>query len=425
MSVFDPARDTIALILKAYPRLSETFIAQEIQALEQSGLRLVIVALRKSTDKIQHPIHDTISAPIHHLPEYLYQDIYRLWCAWWCVKNRPGFYQALRCWLYDFCRDPTPSRGRRFGQAIMLAEALPKLAVPNHPVNWFYAHFLHSPASVTRYAALICGLEWSCSAHAKDIWTIPDWEKREKLAAMAWLTCCSKTGRDHLAALASPRQKQVRLAYHGLDLSRLPPPPVRVPGRAGTNSADPLILTAIGRLVDKKGFDTLIEALGLVGIQFHWKLLQIGDGVKRDKIETLIKKQKLSNQITLMGAQSRDTVFSVLQQTDMFILPARITRNGDRDGLPNVLMEAASQQTCLISTRISAIPEFIEHGRHGWLVSPDDPSALATALIELAGNPDRRAAMAQAAYMRLIDEFSVQHGITELIRWFYAPKQAQ
>ena len=108
----------------------------------------------------------------------IYQEPLRVLRAWWRQRRRPGYRAARSAWSRDLRRDPTANRGRRFGQALVLADELPAGTARLH------AHFLHTPASVARYAALIRGLGWSCSAHAKDIWTTPDWEKREKLAAL-------------------------------------------------------------------------------------------------------------------------------------------------------------------------------------------------------------------------------------------------
>src|SRR5437763_5751807 len=127
------------------------------------------------------------------------------------------------------------------------------------------APFLHTPASVPRYAAVLCSLPWSVSAHAKDIWTIPAWEKRGKLAAAQWAVTCTEVGRAHLAELA-PSADTVALCYHGLDAERFPSPP---PGRGGAEADGgdpmrPVTLLSVGRVVAKKGYDDLLSALALL-----------------------------------------------------------------------------------------------------------------------------------------------------------------
>ena len=191
-----PALPLIAFILKGYPRLSETFIAQEIHALEQRGLRLCIISLRHPTDRKTHPVHEQIQASVSYLPEYLYREPVRVLRSWWNARRRSGYRSACKAWLRDLYRDRSANRVRRFGQALVLVAELPS------QIKQLHAHFLHTPASVVRYASLITGLPWSVSAHAKDIWTSPDWEKAEKLAECRWLVTCTAVNQQHLAALA-------------------------------------------------------------------------------------------------------------------------------------------------------------------------------------------------------------------------------
>jgi glycosyltransferase involved in cell wall biosynthesis len=261
----------IAVILKGYPRLSETFIAQELAALERHGLELRIVSLRRPTDPARHPIHDEIAAPVLYLPEYLHEAPLRVLAAWRSARRLPGYAAARRAFLADLRRDPTRNRLRRFGQALVLACELPRGCARLH------AHFLHTPASVARYASLLTGLPWSCSAHAKDIWTIPEWEKREKLAALDWLVTCTRAGAEHLAALA-PRRQRVELVYHGIDLARFPPPPAARKPRDGRDPRDPVIILSVGRLVAKKGYGELLEALARLPASLQWRLVHIGGG---------------------------------------------------------------------------------------------------------------------------------------------------
>ena len=185
----------ILFLLKGYPRLSETFIAQEIKALEGRGIPLEIWSLRFPTDKYRHPVHDEIKAKVTYLPEYIYQEPGRVCRGLLRAIRLPGFGRALWQWLKDLTRDPTPNRGRRFGQACVLVAEMPADTVRLH------AHFMHTPAAVAYYAHLMAGTPWSCSAHAKDIWTSPEWDKREKLVSLDWLVTCTASGHAHLQTL--------------------------------------------------------------------------------------------------------------------------------------------------------------------------------------------------------------------------------
>lgn len=395
-------------MVKGWPRLSETFIAQELVALEEAGHDFDIWSLRHPTDVKRHPLHDRLKAHVRYLPEYLYQEPERVWTARNAARDLPGYAAAYAIWRADLRRDPSKNRIRRFGQACVMAHELPR------DVCGLYAHFLHTPASVARYAAIMLSLPWSFSAHAKDIWTSPEWELREKLDPQTYGASfgatCTGFGARHLRDL-STAPARMDLVYHGLDLSRFPEPPERHWRRVN----DPLHLMSVGRLVEKKGFDRLIAALALLPANFDWHWTHIGGGALGDLLQGIAEDHGINHRITWHGACDQPEVIAAMRASDIFVLPSRIAKDGDRDGLPNVLMEAASQLLPILSTPVSAIPEFIDSGTHG-VLSQDDPAALAKAITDLASDPDACAAMAQAALARLRAEFRMEPGIAHLSR---------
>lgn len=405
--VRDPS---LVVVLKGYPRLSETFIAQELLGLERAGFRLRLVSLRHPTDKTRHPVHDEIRAEVSYLPEYLYQEPGRVLRGLWRALRRPGFRTAFGHFLADLRRDPTPNRGRRFGQALVLAAEL-----PDEPF-WLHAHFAHTPASVARYAALILGRPFTISAHAKDIWTSPDWDLAEKMAGAAWTVTCTAAGRDHLAGLAP--DAAVHLSHHGLDLSRFPPFTTTRPARDGTDAADPVRLITIGRAVPKKGFDVLLDALGRLPDGLHWRLDHIGGGGELPALRAQADRLGLAGRITWHGALPQTDVLAALRAADAFVLASRRTADGDRDGLPNVIVEAASQRLACLGTDLSGIPEFITGGKTGLLVPSEDPAALGAALARLIADPTLRDRLGQAAEARVRGEFDMDPGIARLAALF-------
>ncbi|HWB48339.1 MAG TPA: glycosyltransferase, partial [Stellaceae bacterium] len=366
----------VAFVLKGYPRLSETFIAEEIRALEQRGLAILIVSLRHPTDRAIHPVHAEIRADRLYLPEYLYQEPLRVWRGWRRARRSPGYRAARRAWLADLVRDPTPNRIRRFGQALVLAVELPP------DIGRLHAHFLHTPASVTRYAAMMLGLPWSVSAHAKDIWTTPAWEKREKLADADWAVTCTASGHTHLAAL-EPRAGKVALCYHGIALDRFPPAPERGRTDGGSEPAVPVTILSVGRAVPKKGYDDLLAALARLPRVPSWRLVHIGGGVLGQHLKAEAARLGLADRIDWRGARPQPDVLAAYRAADLFVLAAKVAPDGDRDGLPNVLVEAQSQRLPCIATRLSGIAELIEDGATGLLVPSGDPAALAAALARL------------------------------------------
>lgn len=396
----------LAIVVKGWPRLSETFIAQELLALQESGLDFEIWSLRFSTDKKTHPLHQKITAAIKYLPEYLHVEPARVLRGWLKARKLTGYKAARQAWRADFARDKTRNRLRRFGQACVMAAELPASTAG------LYAHFMHTPSSVARYAAIMRGMEWGFSAHAKDIWTSPEWEKREKLDptthGAAFGVTCTAYGAQHLRTLADTPAR-IDLVYHGLDLTRFPNPPERTTNAPNAS----LKFLSVGRLVEKKGFDRLVKALALLPKDMDWHWDHIGGGGLKQTLQSQATELGVGNRISWHGASDQPAVIDAMRKADLFILPSRIADDGDRDGLPNVLMEAASQKLPIISTSISAIPEFIDTGVHGLLVD-DDPDELAKAIVDLASNPEKRAGYAQAAYERLVADFGMDAGITKL-----------
>lgn len=397
----------IALLLKGYPRLSETFIAQEILALERRGFALRIVSLRRPYDPDVHPIHREIAAPVDYLPEYLYQEPLRVLRGFLSSLRLPGFGRAFRAFLRDLGRDVTANRVRRFGQAVVLARELPE------DCERLYVHFLHTPASVARYTALLRGLPWAASAHARDIWTIPEWEKREKLAEMDWLVTCTRYGAEHLKALSDDPEK-VELVYHGLDFSRLPAAPERGQARDGRDPADPVRLISVGRAVEKKGYDDLLHALAALPPELHWRFVHIGGGELAKRLEALAGELGLAGRIDWLGARSQAEVFRRYGEANLFVLASRIAGDGDRDGLPNVLMEAQSQGLPCLATDLGAIPELIEDGVTGRLVPPGDRATLTAALASLIADPAERARLGEAGCRHVRARFSMEAGIARI-----------
>jgi len=405
----------VAVVLKGWPRLSETFIAQEIAGLEARGVALEIWSMRQPTDKLRHPVHDRVVGRTVYLPEYLKGDPLRVLRGWLKARRLPGYAAARAKFLADLRRDRTANRVRRWGQALVLAAELPS------SIERLYAHFLHTPASVTRYAATMRGLPWSVSAHAKDIWTSEPWEIAGKLADCTWLVTCTAQGLERLRTLA-PDPDRCQLVYHGLDFAHLPTPPASRPARDGRDPHDPVVILSVGRKVEKKGYDDLLKALAQLPRTLHWRFEHVGGGGLGDALKAEAGRLEIADRCVWLGAQSQKQVFAALARADLFVLASKKAGDGDQDGLPNVLMEAAHQGLPLISTRTAAIPEFIEDTVNGLLVSPAAPEELAVALELLARDPVMRRRLAAAAAHTVRTRFSYEAGVDWIASAFGQPR---
>ncbi|KAJ0335341.1 hypothetical protein COL154_014426, partial [Colletotrichum chrysophilum] len=212
----------------------------------------------------------------------------------------------------------------------------------------------------------------------------------------------------------------VHLVYHGLDLSRFPAEATQPSQRDGSAATEPAEILTVGRAVAEKGLDTLVEALARIPPDVNWRWTHIGGGELSDALHRQVECSGLGERIRLLGAQAQETVLSAYRDADLFVLPSRIAADGDRDGLPNVLVEAASQSVACISTPVSGIVEFIRDGQNGLLVPPDDPDSLARAMTDLIRDPAKRQRLGRAAAQTARDEFDHRRTIGTLVQLFDA-----
>jgi glycosyltransferase involved in cell wall biosynthesis len=261
------------------------------------------------------------------------------------------------------------------------------------------------------------GIPWSCSAHAKDIWTSRGRELRANIAAARWVTTCTGAGRAYLARHADDPAK-VHLVHHGLDLARFPAHALTHDARDGSDSLRPVRLLAVGRAVEKKGFDILLDALARLPSSLHWTLTHIGGGEKLARLKAQAEDLGIAGRVQWLGPRSQHEVLGAYRAAELFVLPCRVAGDGDRDGIPNVLMEAQSQGLACISTDISAVPELIRDQATGLLVLPDDPQALATAIERVMVEPSLRRELGGRAQRHVRQAFDATTGITMLSEMF-------
>ncbi len=216
----------------------------------------------------------------------------------------------------------------------------------------------------------------------------------------------------------APEAGRVELLYHGMDFIRFPRGPGRRSGRDGRDPSDPAIVLSVGRAVAKKGYSVLLDALAKLPPELAWRLVHIGGGPLLDELKRRAKSLAIADRIAWLGARSQQDVLEAYRAADLFVLACRIAADGDRDGLPNVLVEAQSQGLACISTTVSAIPELIDNGETGLLVPPDDPAALARAIERLIRFPDLRVRLGSAGMRRVRSRFSLERGIDRLARRF-------
>jgi glycosyltransferase involved in cell wall biosynthesis len=270
--------------------------------------------------------------------------------------------------------------------------------------RWVHAHFAHSCATVGWLVAQLLELPFSFTGHAKDIYREhlnPAGLLARKMRAAQFVVTCTAANVEHLRRIAP--DADVHLAYHGLNADfaeLLPSAPPRVePTR--------LRVVSVGRLVPKKGMDVLVEATALLcGLGVDLDVVVAGeDGPERDRISRLVQERGLEDTVQLCGQWSQAELLAQYRRSTIFVLACRIDTDGDRDGIPNVLVEAMAAGLPVVSTRVSGIPELVQDGANGILVPPEDPCALAEAMLRLAKDPALRERLAAAGAATVATRF--------------------
>jgi glycosyltransferase involved in cell wall biosynthesis len=325
------------------------------------------------------------------VPEVTYLQQGTIWrslpSALRAIRRHP--WGAARAGVWVLTRHSTAAV-RNFVHALVLVERLAQRA-PAH----LHAHFLHSPAAIAFIARKVSGQRYSLTGHAKDIYTTLPENVLMRCREAEFVATCTAANRAYLIEEIGLNSSQVRLCRHGVDLDRY---------RSGRGVTQPGRILSVGRLVEKKGFDVLIRACGEMrrrGVEFDLRI--IGGGPQREQLLALAAMEGIADAVHLGGSRSQAEVAAELAAAQVFALTPMVMPDGDRDGIPNVLLEAMAAGVPVIASAVSGIPEVIEDGVTGRLVAPRDPNVLADALTELLSDAPLRARLVAAA-SRFVDE---------------------
>jgi glycosyltransferase involved in cell wall biosynthesis len=307
-----------------------------------------------------------------------------------------------------------PSFIKEFFQAGYIAQQVLAAGTIRH----LHAHFCHSATTVAMFASQLSGLPFSFTAHAKDIY-VAELNPRDllpvKLRRAEFAVTCTRANHAHLTALGVP-ETPIYTIYHGLDTRQFAPPE-----HAQAEPALPLLLS-VGRMVEKKGFPVLLAACRLLkarGYRFECHLVS-GAGPLTATVAALIQELELADVVKMRPAVTQEELQAIYQQATVFVLPCQIADNADRDGIPNVLVEAMAVGLPVVSTQVSGIPELIEHGVSGLLVPPKAAAALAAALALLLDTPSLRESLGRAARQKVCREFDAAANTRVLQQLFAA-----
>jgi len=356
--------ERVGYVVKRYPRYSETFIVNEILAHEKAGLSLDIFALRQSSDTHFQDTIAKVRAPVTYLPASNVLSAGEFWRELMAtIKDLPGSVSGLNAARNEVARDVY--------QAALLA-----LQVQEKGITHLHAHFATSTTTVARLAALFSGITYSFTAHAKDIFheSVNHHDLLQKIQDASSVITVSDYNVDFLQDKFGHAASKVQRIYNGLDLSRLLySDPKNRPPR----------IVAVGRLIEKKGFSDLIAACAeLQQSNINFECHIIGGGPLEDSLNKDILKYNLQDKVKTLGPRPQREVIASLQQAAVFAAPCVVGADGNRDGLPTVLLEAMALGAPCISTDVTGIPEAIKHNQTGLIVPQKNALELARGLTE-------------------------------------------
>ena len=407
-----PRVPVLGMILKGYPRISEPFISNEILLLEKLGFAVHLFSMRRPRENISHESIKKIRAEVDYLPETLIKPLPRLlYHNLFLAAKKPRVYaRALKTAYRRFLRTHKSATIKHLLQAGYLVHRF----LPASGVTHLHAHFAHSPTSVTMFTSHLAELPFSFTAHAKDIYTSNPAQLREKIQKARFVITCTEFNRRHLAALSDGTPTPIHRIYHGIDISLFSS------NRENTQTpVEPYRILTVARLTAKKGLPTVLRALKqLSDRKISLTHTLIGDGDDREKILALIRALGLTSTTRWLGTQPHHVVLQHYQQADLFVLGCEVASDGDRDGIPNVLLESMAMGVPVVVTDISAIPELVEDGKTGLLVPPGRPRKLADAMLRLLTDMQLRNRIIAAARQRVTTDFDNRQLIRDLAEMY-------
>ena len=399
----------IAYVVKMFPRLSETFILNEMLELERQGMEIVIFSLKKPNEGKFHPQLSDLKAPVFYLEDL---DT-RKWPSWlgdvW--SNLSPSKDNLWKLMDRALAETDSSMMDQILWSAWIAARLNELGVRH-----IHAHFASIPSTLAYFATNIASIPFSFTAHAKDIYVYDMQEHllAEKLVSAKFVVTVTEYNKnyilEHNPDLDPDNIKVIRNGVALEDNNNFP-----------EDLRESNLILGAGRLVPKKGFDTLLEACAILkNRNADFKCLVVGNGSNAD---LLIKKRlelNLESDVEFAGAKTQDEILDIMHRATLLCLPCRIAEDGNRDALPTVILEALAHGLPVVSTDISGIPEIIDSGVDGTLINPDDPQTLADAISKLLKSPELRRKYSDAGRIKASSLFEISKNVAKLKKLFLA-----
>lgn len=379
-------RQRVGYVLKMYPRFSETFIVSELVSMQRIGVDCDIFSLRSPIDAYFHANLSKVRAPV----SYVRYSGLRAGDLWEIFQRADGELLGLGNQVQELLRLDV----RDAAQALEIA-----LAVRERGITHLHAHFASVASTVARMAALLSGISYSLTAHAKDIFhaEVDSGALRRKLSDATDVVTVSDFNLRYLQEAFGRDAARVRRVYNGLNLDEFP---------YSAPQNRPAVIAAVGRLVEKKGFSDLIDALAILRRDGRdVRLDLVGTGALEEDLRMQVKAHNLADSVVMCGALPQGEVRRIVGGAAVFAAPCVVAADGNRDGLPTVVLEAMALGTPCVATPVTGIPEVITDGVTGLLVPEGDPAALATALAAVLDDAALSVSLAKRARDLIEAEF--------------------
>ena len=417
--------ERVIYVVRSWPRLSQTFIINEVRALERAGADLAIFSMVRSGETLVQPEVRQVRSPVEYLSDRSDRNaLVRVVPFVVLLLTSPR--RLVRALLLSL-RRPELAAGygecstlECFVQAVEIAARVRRMRRSGDRVEHLHAHFAHDPALVGMLAARLADLRFSFTAHARDLLQIPASSLAARAGdAVSVVTCCEANASYITSALPRAHRPPIEVIHHGIELNRFAPGT----GTSGESASGQLdvaarvpTITSIGRLVAKKGYPDLLRALALLadrGVPHRCEIY--GDGPLLDQLAQLSDDLGLRGRVELKGAVDSSRVIAVLRATDLFALTPRVTDDGDRDGIPNVLVEAMACGVSVLTASTGGIRELVRDGDNGVLVPAGDVTGIADGLTRLLGDAELRRRLGAAGRRTVEADYDIDAAARRLL----------
>lgn len=401
----------IAYVLPLFPKVSETFIINEVDRLQSEGIDVLPISIDESDalEETRHERASSLEAETEYAMDYP-PGRFVLYTFWFLVLSPRRFFETvLLNWRFGAL--PSVSRLGRLYKAIIVARLVEETDTEHIHGHWTL------PSNTALLAAHLTGRSFSFTLHAHDIYEeLPalaedrDFPSAQyKIERAEFIFTCTARNRDHLKSEFDLAAEKVIHVYHGVDIDQFTPSerPATVPPQ----------LLSIGRLVGYKGFDRVVDACGeLRDREREFGCFIVGDGPEYDSLERQISERGLADTVSMTGYLPHDVVCEMYDQAEVYVFAG--SQDEGHYGLPNVLIEAAAMELPIVTTRMPAISELVSDGVNGIILDDREPETIADAVEELLRDPELRAEMGERSREVVADRFDIEKTLEPLVETF-------